>query len=70
MKPEITAETNLKKERATPVPKNAHRILEGALRLPLFSRIAIRNDLTTSIDNELKKLETDYNEAKKLITGQ
>lgn len=68
MKPEVTAETNLgKKERQSPIPKDAKRITEGALKLPLNERVAIRNLLTVSINNELKDMEEKWNQAKKLI---
>lgn len=72
MKEAVTAETNLngKKTRKSPVPKSGDRIFEGALLQPLPERVALRNALTESIDAELKKMETDFNEAKKLITGQ
>lgn len=71
MKEAVTAETNLngKKTRKSPVPQSVGRIIEGALKLPLASRVNLRNELTTSIDAELKKMETDFNEAKKLIGG-
>ena len=68
MKEQVTAETNLNgKQRATPVPKDGKRITEGALKLPLDQRVALRNTLTTSIDNELAVLEREWNEAKKLV---
>lgn len=71
MKTAVTAETNLngKKERQSPIPKDASRIAEGAMKLTLGLRVALRNALNTSIEEELKKMETDFNEAKKLIGG-
>lgn len=66
---QVTAETNLngKKERATPIPKDGKRITEGALKLPLDQRVALRNELTKSIDEDLDDLEFRFNEAKKLV---
>lgn len=72
MKTEIvTAETNLNgtKKRKSPVPQSGDRITEGALKLPLKERVALKNMLSSSIENELKNMETDFNEAKKLIGG-
>lgn len=71
MKPEVTAETNLngKKERNPPIPKDAKRITEGALKLPLRERVELKKLLSISIDNEITGMETDFMEAKKLIGG-
>lgn len=59
-----------KKPRKSPVPQDAARITAGALNLPLEEKVALRNSLTLSIDSELKEMESKYNQAKKLITGQ
>lgn len=70
MKPEIlNAETNLngKKTRAASVPKDGTRITEGALKLPLRERVALRDKLTSSIDNEITQMGEDYNAAKTLV---
>lgn len=71
MKPEVTAETNLngKKARKSPVPQDAKRITEGALKLPLRERVELKKLLSISIDNEITGMETDFMEAKKLIGG-
>lgn len=67
----VTAETNLngKKTRKSPVPADYGRIVAGALKLKLIERVELRNALSQSIDAELKKMETDFNDAKKLIGG-
>lgn len=71
MKPEVTAETNLtgKKARKSPVPQDAKRITEGALKLPLRERVELKKLLSISIDHEITGMETDLGEAKKLIGG-
>lgn len=70
MKPEVIENLNgEKKTRKSPVPQDGKRITEGALKLPLQERVALRNELTISIDAELKTLEETWNAAKKL-TGK
>jgi hypothetical protein len=53
--------TTEKKPRKSPVPANAERITEGALKLPLEERIDLNKILSDSIKNEMeagkKKLE-------------
>lgn len=66
----VLEHTTEKKTRKTPVPQGSDRITQGALKLPLEERVKLRNDLTDSIDNELKAMEDSYNSAKKLIAGQ
>lgn len=58
---------DIKRVRKSPVPANADRITEGALKLDLKKRVELRNKLSTSIDNELKQLESDLAKAKELI---
>lgn len=67
----VTAETNLNgtKERKLPIPKDAGRILAGALALSLADRINVKNALINSINVEFKEMEIKFDEAKKLIGG-
>lgn len=59
-----------KAQRKSPIPQDAGRILAGALKLELKDRVDIRNELTSSIDEELKDMEAKLNEARKMITSQ
>lgn len=65
----VTAETNLngKKTRKTPVPASAERIVEGALKMRLIDRVNLRTRLSQSIDEEIAKMEKEFNEAKQLV---
>lgn len=70
MKPEVIENLNgEKKQRKSPVPQDYTRIAQGALSQPLQKRVELRNDLTLSINAELKELEETWNAAKKL-TGK
>ena len=57
-------------EKKTRKPKSYDNIANGAMKLSLEDKVSLRNCLTESIDQELKKMENDFNVAKKLITGQ
>lgn len=65
----VTAETNLngKKTRKTPVPAGYGRIVSGALNLSLEERVELRNELSRSIDNEIKEMEQRFNAAKLIV---
>lgn len=54
-------------EKQPRTPRNYESIEKGALALELKERVALRDKLTTSIEEEITKLEATFNEAKKLI---
>lgn len=67
----VDAETTIsKKTRKTPVPQQVDRITEGALRLELKDRVALKNVLSDSISKELEEMETNLQNAKKLMNGK
>ena len=59
-----------KKTRKSPVPQDAGRILAGALKLSFNDRVSLRDELTASIEEELKAMEDKFNSAKKLLNGK
>jgi hypothetical protein len=61
---------NSEKKRKSPVPANSDRITEGALKLPLEKRVILRNDISASIERELKEMESNFEKAKALLNGK
>lgn len=68
MKPIVNAETNLGKKTRTPKDYNA--IEKGALNLSLQDRVNLRNNLSISVEAELKDMEEKYNAAKAMLAGK
>lgn len=58
-----------KKTRKSPVPANADRITEGALKLPLEQRIDLNKTLSKSITEEMAAAKNKIEELQMKLNG-
>lgn len=56
-------------EKKTRTPRDYSSIEKGALSLDLKDRVMLRNNLSLSIESELKAMEEDLELAKKTVNG-
>ena len=57
------------KEKKTRTPKNIDSIRKGALNLPLNERVLLRDNLTSSIEDEVAIKRQEYEDAEKIAGG-
>lgn len=63
------AETKEKKPRKSPVPANAERITEGALKLPIDERIELNQKLSQSIKEEMEAAKVKFDQLQMKLNG-
>jgi len=67
----MSVEDVIKKlEKQPRTPRNYESIQKGALELDLKERVALREALTKSINDEIKQREDDFLAAKELVNGK
>lgn len=59
-----------KLEKQPRIPRNYESIEKGALELELKDRVALRNNLTLSIDAELKEMKEKLQQAESIVNGK
>jgi len=58
-----------KKERAKRTPRSIEQVRKGVLALPLGQRVALRDEINTSITEEVQTIKAAAAQAEKIANG-